>query len=59
MNFAQLTPIAKSHIRVPYFNATGLVTGLVLLIVFAIAIYLASKSPGVTLEDFAAMTAFP
>ncbi len=74
MNFAQLTPVAKpgiiksgiikpgineSHIKLPHFNATGLLTGLALLIVFAFAIYLASKSPGTAPADFADMTAFP
>jgi hypothetical protein len=64
-NFAQLIPIAKSQIKAPSFSApssfsvTGLLTGLAFLIVFAIAIYLAARSPGTTPDAFASMTVFP
>jgi hypothetical protein len=63
-NFAQLGPIAKSQIKAPSFNApsfsvTGLLTGLAFLIVFAIAIYLAARSPGTAPDAFASMTVFP
>jgi hypothetical protein len=59
MNFAQLNPIARSRIKAPYFNATSLLAGLAVLLVFVIAIYLAAMSPGAAIGDFASMTAFP
>jgi hypothetical protein len=58
-NFAQLSPIAKSQIEAPSFNLMGLLTGLAFLIVFAIAIYLASMSPGTAPDALASMTVFP
>lgn len=58
-NFAQLSPVAKSEIKSSPLVATGLLTGALLVIAFAIAIYLDSTSPGVTPEQIAFMVVFP
>jgi hypothetical protein len=58
-NFAQLSSLGKSHIKSPSFNTTGLLTGLAFLLMLAIAIYLASMSPGTSPDAFVSMTVFP
>ena len=58
-NFAHLSPTSRTRIKAPSFNVTGLLTGLAFLLVFAIAIYLASMSPGMSVEQLASMTVFP
>jgi hypothetical protein len=58
-NFAHLSPTSRTQIKAPSFNVTGLLTGLAFLLVFAIAIYLASRSPGTSPDAFASMTVFP
>ena len=58
-NSAQLSQIHKSQVNLPAFDVYVALAGTVLLIVFAIAIYLAAMSPGNGLDDIAFMTAFP
>ena len=58
-NFARLSPIDKAQVNLPAFGAYGALTGAALLIVLAIAIYLAALSPGNTPNDIALMAAFP
>jgi hypothetical protein len=58
-NFAQLNPIHKSQINLPHFDAYVALTGAALLIVSAIAIYLAALSPGNGPDGIALMVAFP
>ena len=58
-NFAHLSPTSRTQIKAPSFNVTGLLTGLAFLLVFAIAIYLASRSPGTSPDVFASMTVYP
>ena len=58
-NFAHLSPISRTQIKLPSFNVMGLLTGLAFLLVFAIAIYLASRSPGTAPDALASMTVFP
>jgi hypothetical protein len=58
-NSAQLNPIHKAQINLPRFDAYVALTGAALLIVFAIAIYLAVLSPGNWPDDIALMAAFP
>jgi hypothetical protein len=59
MNFVPSSAIAKSQIRVPSFNATIALSCLALLIVLALAFYLASGTPGTTLDELAFMAVFP
>lgn len=60
MNFAPSNPIVESHIKAPYRNATLWLTSLALLIVFGIAIYLASRSSGTSPDELASLlSAFP
>jgi hypothetical protein len=59
MTFVQLNPAAKSQIDDASHNATALLIGAALVIVFTIAIYLDATSPGVTLEQLSFMTLFP
>ena len=58
-NSAQLSQIHKSQVNLPAFDAYVALAGAGLLIVFAIAIYLAAMSPGNGPDDIAFMTAFP
>ena len=58
-NSARLNPIDKAQINLPAFGVYGALTGAALLIVFAIAIYLAALSPGNWPNDIALMAAFP
>jgi hypothetical protein len=58
-NFAQFSPISKSEIKAPDYDATILLASAALMIVFAIAIYLASRSPGNAADAIALMAAFP
>jgi hypothetical protein len=58
-NSARLSPIDKAQTTLPAFGVYGGLTGTALLIVFAIAIYLAALSPGNWPADIALMTAFP
>jgi hypothetical protein len=60
MNFVSSSSIGKSQIKAPSVNATVLLSSLALLIAFAIAIYLASKSPGTSPDELASLlSAFP
>lgn len=59
MNFAPSNPLAKSRIKASSLNATIWLTSLVLLIILAFGIYLASRTPGTTLDALAFMTVFP
>ena len=58
-NFAQFNSIDKSHINAPDYDATILFAGGALTIVLLIAIYLASMSPGTSVEQLVSMTVFP
>jgi hypothetical protein len=58
-NSAQLSQIHKSQVNLPAFDAYVALAGTALLIVFAIAIYLAAMSPGNEPDAIALMTAFP
>ena len=58
-NSARLSPIDKAQINSPAVGAYGALTGAALLIVLAIAIYLAALSPGNWPNDIALMAAFP
>ena len=59
MIFSPSSPTAKSQIKVPSFNATIWLTSLALLTIVVFAIYLASRTPGTTLDELAFMAAFP
>ena len=59
MNFAPSSPIGKHQIGRTSLIATARLTGLVLLVAFAVAVYLASQSPGTSLSDLASMAVFP
>jgi hypothetical protein len=59
MNFASSSAIAKSKIDAPSFNATIVLSSLALLGVLVLALYLASGTPGTTLDELAFMAAFP
>jgi hypothetical protein len=58
-NFIQLHRIDESHIKAPDHDATILLSSAALMIVFAIAIYLASMSAGTPAEELVSMTVFP
>ena len=58
-NFAQFNSIDKPHIRAPDYDAPILFASGALTIVLLIAIYLASMSPGTSVEQLASMTVFP
>jgi hypothetical protein len=58
-NSARLSPIDKAQIDLPAHDAYVAPTAAALLIVFAIAIYLAALSPGYWPNDIALMAAFP
>jgi len=58
-NSARLSPIDKAQATLPAFDGYAALTGAALLIVFAIAIYLAALSPGNWPNDIALMAAFP
>jgi hypothetical protein len=58
-NSARLSRIDKSQINLPAYDTTIVLAGTTLLIVFAIAIYLAALSPGNWPSDIALMAAFP
>jgi hypothetical protein len=58
-NFIQLHPIDEAHIKAPDYDAAILLSGAALMIVFAIAIYLALMSAGTSAEDLVSMTMFP
>lgn len=64
MNFASTNSfdkpqIAKSQIRLPSFNARILLGSTALFILFALAFYLASGTPGTTLNELAFMAVCP
>ncbi|HZR72594.1 hypothetical protein [Bradyrhizobium sp.] len=59
MNFASSNSIGQSRIKAPTFNATILLVGTALFILFALAFYLASGTPGTTLDELAFMTVAP
>ncbi len=59
MNFAPSSPLAKSWIKAPSSRVTVWLTSLALLIILAFAIYLASRTPGTTLDELAFMTLSP
>ena len=58
-NSARLSPLDKAQINLPAVGAYSALTGVALLIVLAIAIYLAALSPGNWPNDIALMAAFP
>jgi hypothetical protein len=58
INFAPSNPVDKHQIGRALI-ATASPTGLVLLVAFAMAVYLDSKSPGTSLDQLMSMTAFP
>jgi hypothetical protein len=58
MSSTHLTSINRPHIRIPTINGTTL-AGIALLLVFAIAIYAASQSPGTTPDAIASMVVCP
>ena len=58
-NSARLSPINKTQTTLPVYDAYVALTGAALLLVFAIAIYLAALSPGNLPNDIALMAAFP
>ena len=58
-NFAPSSPIAKSQTKARYFNATGPLAGFAFLIVLAIVVFSASRSPGAVPDAFASTTALP
>jgi hypothetical protein len=58
-NFAQFNSIDKSHIKASDYDATILFASGALTIVLLIAIYLASVSPGTSVEQLVSMTVFP
>lgn len=55
VDFAPSSPIAKSRIKAPSFDATFWLTSLAFLIILALAMYLASSMPGTTLDTLAFM----
>lgn len=59
MNFVSSNSIGKSQISVPSFNARILLGSTALLILFAFAFYLASGTPGTTLDELAFMAVSP
>jgi hypothetical protein len=60
MAFPLSSSIVKSQIKASSLNANALLGSLALLLVFAILIYLASRSPGMSPEELASLlTAFP
>jgi hypothetical protein len=59
INFAPSNPVDKHQIGRASLIATASPTGLVLLVAFAMAVYLDSKSPGTSLDQLMSMTAFP
>ena len=60
MEFPLSSPIVKSQIKTPALNVTVLLSSLVLLLVFAILIYLDARSPGMSPEELASqLSAFP
>jgi hypothetical protein len=58
-NSARLSRVDKNQINIPGYDTSTVLTGTALLIVFAIAIYLAALSPGNWPNDIALMAAFP
>jgi hypothetical protein len=58
MSSIHLNAINRPHIRIPSVSGTTL-AGVALLLVFAIAIYAASQSPGTTPDAIASMVACP
>ena len=58
-NFAQFNSIDESHIKAPDYDATILFASGALTIVLLIAIYLASMSPGTSVEQLVSITVFP
>lgn len=59
MTFVSSTSIDKSQIKVPSFNARILLGSTALFILFAFAVYLASETPGTTLDELAFMAVSP
>jgi hypothetical protein len=58
-NSAHLSQTHKSQVNLPAIVAYAALAGAALLIIFAIAIYLAAMSPANGPADIALMTAFP
>ena len=58
-NSVRLSPVHKVQINLSAHDAYVAPTAAALLIVFAIAIYLAALSPGNWPDNIALMTAFP
>ena len=60
MNFAPSNFVSKPQIKAPSSNLNIWLSSLALLIVFAIAIYLAAQGPGTSPEELAArLSALP
>jgi len=59
MNFASSNSIGKAQIKAPTFNATILLGSAALFTLFALAFYLASGTPGTTLNELAFMAVAP
>jgi hypothetical protein len=60
MIFAPSNAIDKSQARVPSFGGMIWLTSVALLIVFVIAIYLASQAPGTSADELASiLSVFP
>jgi hypothetical protein len=58
-NSARLSRIDRTRINLPAYDTTVVLTGTVLLIVFALAVYLAALQPGNWPDGIALMAAFP
>ena len=58
-NSARLSSPGKTQIKLPAYDAYVAPTAAALLIVFAVAIYLAALSPGNWPNDIALMAAYP
>lgn len=58
-DFAPSSAIDKHQARTTSLGITNRLTGVALLVVLAIAVYLASRSPGTSLDQLMSMTAFP
>lgn len=59
MNFASTNSFGKPQIKAPTFNSTILLGSVALFILFAVAFYLASGTPGTTLNELAFMAVAP
>ena len=56
---SQINSIAKSQVKAPSFNARIFLGSTALFILFAFAFYLASGTPGTTLDELAFMAVSP